>query len=56
MITMQEWKAMNGKEQTLWIEDNAALSRRSEPQRGLVYGVGVNDAPYRTGLRMHGKG
>lgn len=55
MITMKEWESMSGKEQTLWIEDNAALSRRSESQRGLVYGVGVNDAPYCTETRIDGK-
>lgn len=55
MITMQEWRAMSGREQTLWIEDNAALSRCSESQRCLVEGVGVNDAPYCTQPRIDGK-
>lgn len=48
MITMQEWKVMSHKEQTLLLENNAALSGRSESQRGLVQGVGINDATYRT--------
>ena len=48
MITMQEWKAMGGKEQTLWLERNAALSGRSWSQRSFVQGFGINDATYRT--------
>ncbi len=55
MITIQEWKAMSGKEQTMWLENNAELSGRSESQRGLVCGVGVNDAHYCTKLRIDGK-
>lgn len=55
MMTMAEWKAMSGKEQTLWLEENTELSRSSESQRGLVYGVGVNDATYRTETRIDGK-
>ena len=55
MITMQEWKEMCGIEQTIWLENNAALSGRSESQRGLVQGVGVNDAPYCTQPRIYGK-
>ena len=55
MITMQEWKAMSCKEQTLWLEENAALSRRSKSLRGLVCGVGVNNATYRTETRIDGK-
>lgn len=46
MITMQEWKSMSGLEQTLWLERNTVLSGRSESLRGLVEGVGVNDATY----------
>ena len=55
MITIQEWKSMSCKEQTLWLEENTELSRRSESQRGLVYGVGVNDAPYCIKSRVDGK-
>ena len=55
MITIQEWNAMSGKEQTLWLEENTELSRRHESQRGLVYGVGVNDAPYCTKPTIDGK-
>jgi hypothetical protein len=46
MISLKEWKAMSGKEQTLWLEENTELSRRSESQRGLVRGLGVNDSHY----------
>ena len=55
MITIQEWKSMSGKEQTLWLEENTELSRRSESHRCLVYGVGVNDAPYCIETRIDGK-
>ena len=55
MITIQEWNAMSGKEQTLWLENNVALNRRAESLRGLVEGVGVNDAPYCTKPRIDGK-
>lgn len=55
MITIQEWKTMSGKEQTLWLEENAELSRRSESQRGWVEGVGVNDAPYCVSPGIDGK-
>ena len=48
MILLKEWNAMSRKEQTLNLENNAALSGRSESQRGLVQGVGINDATYRT--------
>ena len=54
MITMQEWKAMSGKEQTLWLEENCQVNARGHP-RGLVEGVGVNDAPYCTQPRIDGK-
>ena len=55
MITLKEWGSMSGKEQTLWLEGNTELSRRSESLRGLVYGVGVNNATYRTETRIDGK-
>ena len=54
MITISEWKAMSGKEQTLWLELNTILNGISRSQRGLVYGIGVNDAPYQTGPRIYG--
>lgn len=54
MITMQEWKAMSGKEQTIWLEDNCQVNARGRP-RGLVYGVGVNDTTYCTETRIDGK-
>ena len=44
MITMQEWNAMNGKEQTRWLEDNYQVNSMGRP-RGLTEGVGLNDAP-----------
>ena len=54
MITMQEWNAMNGKEQTIWLEENCKVNGRGGP-RGMVYGVGVNDAPYCSETRIDGK-
>ena len=55
MITISEWKAMGEMERTIWLDENTELSRRSESQRCLVYGVGVNDAPYCTQPRIDGK-
>lgn len=54
MITIQEWNAMNGKEQTIWLEGNCRVNARGRP-RGLTEGVGVNDAPYCTKPRIDGK-
>ena len=55
MITLKEWESMSGKEQTIWLEENTELSGRYESRRGLVQGVGVNDAPYCTRPIMGGK-
>ena len=46
MITMQEWKVMSHKEQTLWLEDNCHASKSSLSRRGTLHGVGVNDTSY----------
>ena len=54
MITMQEWNAMNGKEQTRWLEDNYQVNSMGRP-RGLTEGVGLNDAPYLTRPRIDGE-
>lgn len=54
MITISEWKEMCGIEQTLYLENNAALNRRAESLRGLVEGVGVNDAQYCIRPRIDG--
>ena len=55
MITMQEWKAMGEKERTLWLEENTELSRRAKSLRGLVEGVGINDAQYCVAPGIDGK-
>ena len=55
MITMQEWKVMSGKGRTIWLEENTELSGRYESRRGLVQGVGINDAPYCTKPVVDGK-
>lgn len=55
MITMQEWKAMGGKEQTMWLEENKPSSNISTSQRKLVHAVGVNDAPCCTATVIDGK-
>ena len=55
MITIQEWKTMSGKEQTLWLEKNTESSERDESRIGLVQGVGINDAHYCTKSRVDGK-
>ena len=54
MITISEWKAMSGKEQTLWLEENCRVNSMGRP-RGLVQAVGVNDAPYRVQPVIGGK-
>ena len=50
MITISEWKAMSGKEQTAWLMKNKPAGR----PRKLVGGVGVNDAPYCTQHKIDG--
>lgn len=55
MITMQEWKAMSCNDKTTWLEDNCLASNMSLAKRGLVFGVGVNDAPYQTQPIINGK-
>ena len=54
MITMQEWKAMSGKEQTMWLEDNCQAGNRSLSKRDIVYGVGFNDSSYCTSHKIEG--
>lgn len=41
-----EWELMDGRQRTLWLEAHSKASKRSLTQRGLVYGVGTNDATY----------
>ena len=53
MITMQEWKVMNGREKTLFLEDNFPVNGRGKPRRP-VNGIGENNAPYITGTRIDG--
>ena len=54
MITMQEWNAMSGKEQTRWLEDNCQVNGLGCPRKPLL-GAGINDAPYRTKPTIDGK-
>ena len=54
MITIQEWKAMSGKEQTLWLEANCKVNWIGR-SNSLVRGVGVNDSPYRIKPAIDGK-
>ena len=54
MITMQEWKAMSGKEQTMWLEENCQVNGLGRPRKPLL-GAGINDAPYRTQSIIDGK-
>jgi len=43
-MNIEKWKSMSSLGQTIWLEENAELSRRPKSQRGLVRGVGINDA------------
>lgn len=54
MITIQEWNAMSGKEQTLWLEDNCQVNGLGCHRKPLL-GAGINDAPYRTQSIIDGK-
>ena len=54
MITLQEWKAMGGREQTLWLEDNCQVNGLGCPRKPFL-GAGINDAPYRTQSIIDGK-
>ena len=55
MITLQEWKAMNGKEQTMWMEENRPTNKLSIATRGHVHGVGINDVAYLAHPKIDGK-
>lgn len=55
MITISEWKAMSGKEQTLWLEVNKPASNSSISKRIPIHGVGINDAGYMVRLALEGK-
>lgn len=54
-MNIEKWKSMSSLGQTIWLEENAELSRRSESQRGLVRGVGINDATYCVATGIDGK-
>ena len=54
MITMKEWKAMNHKEQSLWLMNNKPASNISTSLRKLVHGVGINDSDSATNIRIDG--
>lgn len=53
MITMSEWRAMSGKEQTLWLDDNCQVNGFGGTRKPL-FGVGVNDAEYCQQPRIRG--
>lgn len=53
-ITHEEWKLMGDMEQTLWLEYNCKVNGVGGPRK-IVYGVGVNDADYRTTPTIDGK-
>lgn len=55
MITMQEWKSMSRKEQTLWLELNKPANNKPTSKSKFVGGVGVNDATYCIRIRIDGK-
>jgi len=55
MITIQEWKAMSGKEQTLWLEASHPASKISLAKRKVVHDVAINDAKYPTKIMIEGK-
>lgn len=54
MITLQEWNAMSGKEQTMWLEDNCQVNGLGCPRKPLLC-AGINDAPYRAQSIIDGK-
>jgi len=54
VITLQEWKAMSGKEQTLWLHENCQVNGLGGHRKPL-FGVGINDAPYFTRPAIDGK-
>lgn len=45
-MTREIWKAMGGKDQTLWLERNKPTNQKSITGRSTLYGRGVNDASY----------
>ena len=54
MITIQEWKSMSCKEQTLWLEKNTALSKKSIAYRNPIFGFGITDVSYTTRTKIDG--
>ena len=52
-MTIDLWKSMTSREQTLWLEVNCKLNGIGGP-RGKVCSAGINDANYRTKPRIGG--
>ena len=55
MISLQDFDSMSMKCQTLFLEGSFPINSMSSSKRGLVYGVGVNDADYRVKPKIDGK-
>ena len=55
MISIQDFYLMSMKNQTLFLEGNFPVNPMSLSKRGLVHGVGVNDADYRVKPKIDGK-
>jgi len=55
MISLQDFYSMSMKGQTLLIERSFPTNSMSSSKRGLLFGVGVNDADYRVKPKIDGK-
>ena len=53
MITIQEWKAMSGKEKTIFLQDNCKANGKLR-KRCKTEGFGLNDAKYVTQPTLDG--
>lgn len=55
MISLQDFCSMSMKGQTLLLERSFPTNSMSSSKRGLLFGVGVNDADYRVKPKIDGK-
>ena len=53
MISLEEWNAMGVCERSIWCEINCNISGAGR-KKGLIFGVGVNDANYCTQPTING--
>ena len=53
-MEINEWKLLSNVQKTKWIEENHKASAKSKSSRGMVMGIGVNDATFNVKASIHG--